>query len=159
MVVSSSRVMLLHANQCCWAFSMQGAFLSASWPQLPVFLPSENREHLPVFCSSNCSSTMLIVLAPSTLCEEGRKSFSFHCWHCPSVFSPVGLFLPSTSFTREENYRSPTIFFQGKTIFFLFHLSQAPLNPCKAGSAHCLCSSHEALSAVALSLLYSEALL
>lgn len=109
MVVSISMGMLLKADWCCCVFSIQDAFLSASWPQLPVFLPSENEEHLPVFCSSNCSSTMLM-LAPSTLSEKGRKSFSLHCCHCPSVFSPVGLLLSSTSFTREKNYRSPASF-------------------------------------------------
>lgn len=59
MMLPISMVMLPNANQCCWGFSIQEAFLSACWPQLRVFLPSEDEGHLLVFCSINCSSTML----------------------------------------------------------------------------------------------------
>lgn len=132
MVVFISMVMLLNANQCCsllLGFFVQEAFLSASWPQLPVFLPSENEEHLLVFCSSNCSSTMLMVLAPSTLSEEGRKSFSLHCWHCPSVFSPVTLFLSSTFFAREENYRCQTSFLLTQSVLWKSNLLSSLSSP------------------------------
>lgn len=154
------------AAHCCWVFSSRKHF----W----VLAGHNSLSFCPVRMKSICqSSAPVTVPAPCWWCwprvlwvRRAEKASLFIAgialqfsalWHCsyqvPSLLerktteAKLLSFLPSQYFGNQ-------IFCQ-----VCLHLSQVPHNPCKAGCAHWLCSFHDALSAVALSLLYSEALL